>query len=186
MEQKEADRKIYGGYSLFGVPYSSIDIEYASERLYETYTGGGKGIREAMAAILDANEKVVSRCGMLISFSSTLMAILLFIANKPEMLPNLWQQVSYYAAMFLWMSFTMWLLYSLHHQFPPTWEFHTKRDFMITSNLYLRRMGIYNLTLIATIVSFIAIVLVLSPVSAVISDKLFQTAKPHTEEIAPH
>jgi hypothetical protein len=46
-------------------------------------------------------------------------------------------------------------------------------DFMLTAELFLRRMGRYNLALMATIGSFMAIVFVLSPISAVISDKIF-------------
>ena len=67
----------------------------------------------------------------------------------------------------------MHLLWTLKHKFPPTWEFHAKYDFILTAELFLRRMGSYNLALMATIGSFMAIIFVLSPVSAVISDKLF-------------
>lgn len=61
-------RKHYSGISLFGVPLLAIDIRYASELLYETYTRNGKSVEDAMESLLGNNEKVVSRCGMLISF----------------------------------------------------------------------------------------------------------------------
>jgi len=52
MEQDAAKRKPYGGPSIFGVPWNRIDVEYASECLYQTYTNGGKTHAEAMSALL--------------------------------------------------------------------------------------------------------------------------------------
>jgi hypothetical protein len=165
----------YGGFSLFGVPYNEIDIRYAAEKLFESYNNCGKNTHESMVLILEQNERVVSRCGMLISFSGILIALSLFIVNKPNVLPSHWQQWVFYSAMMIWVISTMRLLWSLKHKFPPTWDYHTKNDFMLTAELFLSRMGSYNIALMATIGSFIAIVLVLSPISAVISDKLFTT-----------
>ena len=167
------EKKLYSGFSLFGVPYNEIDIRYSAERLFEIYSDHGNDIQEAMNLILNQNERVVSRCGMLISFSGILIALLLFIANKPNVLPMIWQQWVFYCVMLVWVISTMHLLWSLKHKFPPPWEFHTKYDFILTAELFLRRMGSYNLALMATIGSFMAIVFVLLPISTVISDKLF-------------
>lgn len=166
-------KKLYSGFSLFGVPYNEIDIRYSAERLFDIYSDNGNDVKEAMNLILNQNERVVSRCGMLISFSGILIALLLFIASKPEVLPMIWQQWVFYCVMFVWVISTMHLLWSLKHKFPPTWEFHTKYDFILTAELFLKRMGSYNLALVATISSFMAIVFVLMPISAVMSDKLF-------------
>jgi len=113
---------------------------------------------------------------MLVSFSSTVIAIFLFVASRPDMLPTNWQRITYYTFMFLWAGFTILLLLSLRHVFPATWDFHTKVDFMLTSGLFLRRMAFYNLALMVTSLSFIVIVFIISPVSTGISDKLFGTS----------
>ena len=176
MSTSKADdvgRKLYSGFSLFGVPYNEIDIRYSAERLFDIYSDNGEDIPKAMNLILDQNERVVSRCGMLISFSGLLIALLLFVANKPNVLPMTWQQWVFYSVMLVWVISTMHLLWSLKHKFPPTWEFHTKYDFILTAELFLKRMGSYNLALMAAIGSFITIVFVISPISAVLSDKIF-------------
>jgi hypothetical protein len=173
-------RKLYSGFSLFGVPYNEIDVRYAAELLYDLHSKNGANDSEAMSLILNQNERVVSRCGMLISFSGTLIALFLFVANRPEVLPMLWQQWVFYSVILAWVISTMHLLWELKHKFPPTWEYHTKYDFMLTAELFLKRMGSYNLALMATIISFMAIAFVLSPISATISDKLF-TAQTSTQ-----
>jgi len=172
-EQIKPEERPFGGFSWLGVPYTAIDLRFASENLYRVYSHDAANDSEIMKYVLDQNERVVSRCGMLISFSGTLIAILLFIANRPEMLPYIWQQVMFYCIMSTWSLSTIALLWSLKHTFPPTWEFHKKYDFMLTSELFLRRMGLYNITLAVTIVSFLMLLVVLSPISATISDKLF-------------
>ena len=172
--QLRPEERPFGGFSWLGVPYNAIDLRFASENLYRVYSQDGGNNSEIMKYVLDQNERVVSRCGMLISFSGTLIAILLFIANRPEMLPYAWQQWIFYSVMGAWSASTMALLWSLKHKFPPTWEFHKKYDFILTSELFLRRMGLYNVSLAVTIVSFFALLVVLSPISATISDKLFR------------
>ena len=170
------ERKLYSGFSLFGVPYNEIDIRYTAEQLFDIYSDSGKNTHAAMTLIFNQNERVVSRCGMLISFSGTLIALSLFVANRPDVLPAPWQQWVFYSVMFIWVLSTMHLLWSLKHSFPPTWEFQEKYDFVLTAELFLRRMGSYNIALIATILSFVTIVVVLSPISAIASDKLFTIA----------
>lgn len=167
------ERKLYGGFSLFGVPYNPLDIRYAVESLFELYSDGGKNIPGAMSRILDQNERVVSRCGMLITFSGTLIALSLFVASRPDVLPALWQQYVYYAVMMFWVLTTMHLLWTLKHKLPPVWDFFRKDDFVLTAELFLQRMGSYNIALMAAIGSFVAIAFVLSPLSAVVSDKIF-------------
>jgi len=166
-------QKLYGGFSLFGVPYNDIDIRYAAERLFDIYSNNGEDTLGAMNLILNQNERVVSRCGMLISFSGTLIALCLFVANNPNVLSLTWQPWVFYLVMLVWVLSTMHLLWSLKHKFPPIWEFHAKYDFILTAELFLQRMGSYNIALMSTIFSFMTIVFVLSPVSAKISDKLF-------------
>lgn len=170
----EPKRRLYGGISIFGVPYNEIDIRYAAERLYEIYCDNGNDVLKGMDQILNQNERVVSRCGMLISFSGILIALLLFVASKPNVLPMVWQQWVFYCVMLIWVISTMHLLWSLKHKFPPTWDFMSKNDFMLTAELFLRRMGSYNLALMAAIISFLTIAFVLSPISTVISDKIFK------------
>jgi hypothetical protein len=167
------EERPFGGFSWLGVPYNAIDLRFASENLYRVYSQDGKNDSEIMKYVLEQNERVVSRCGMLVSFSGTLIALFLFVANRPKMLPYVWQQWAFYTVVAAWSLSTMVLLWSLKHIFPPTWEFHKKNDFMLTSELFLRRMGLYNITLLITILSFLSLLIVLSPISATISDKLF-------------
>jgi hypothetical protein len=166
-------KRPFGGFSWLGVPYSASDLRFASENLYLVYSQDGANDSDIMRYVLDQNERVVSRCGMLISFSGTLIAILLFVANRPQMLPYTWQQWTFYSVMAAWSISTLTLLWSLKHTFPPVWEFHQKYDFMLTAELFLRRMGLYNITLAVTIASFFALLVVLAPISATVSDKLF-------------
>lgn len=167
-------RKLYSGISIFGVPYADIDIRYAAECLFDIYSNEGKDVHKAMNSILEQNERVVSRCRMLISFSGILIALFLFVANKPDVLSNAWQKWVFYCIMLLWVVSTLNLLWSLKHKFPATWDFMQKQDFILTAELFLRRMGNYNVALMAAIFSFLTIAFVLSPISAVISDKIFK------------
>lgn len=180
MERTINERKPYGGFSLFGVPYNPIDIRYATEQLFELYSDNGRNVSDAMIRILEQNERVVSRCGMLTTFSGTLIALSLFVANKPDMLPALWQQYVYYIVMLVWVLTTMHLLWTLKHKLPPVWDFYQKSDFMLTAELFLQRMGSYNVALMAAIGSFIATAFVLSPLSAVVSDKIFNADTTHS------
>src|SRR6266481_1134662 len=71
-------KKPYGGFSLWGVPYTRVDIDYATAQIRELYFSKFENPNGAMQALLEYNEKVVSRCAMLMSFSSVLIAVSLF------------------------------------------------------------------------------------------------------------
>jgi hypothetical protein len=174
MNKATTKRKAYGSFSLFGVPYGTIDIKYAAEELLETYKMSSTDMMDAMRAILEQNERVVSRCSMLMSFSGTIITIFLFIATRSDALLASWQKTIYYITMSIWVMATMSLLYSLKHTFPAPWEYHTEDDFMLTASLFLRRMGLYNICLFVTIGSFLIITYLLLPISTELHDKLFR------------
>jgi hypothetical protein len=163
-------KRPYGGLSWKGVPFTEIDRMYAAERLREVYGGSPQ---EAVQILLENNERIISRCGLLITFSGILMAVYLFIATNPKFLPTVWQECGFYGSMFVWVVFTLRLLWSLKHELPPPWDFGTEEDFKFTARLYLKRMGRYNSALLVTVICFVAILCLLAPVTAVISDYIF-------------
>src|SRR5579863_2412039 len=93
-------RRAYSGISVWGVPYRKADIDSACVKLEEYYKNVYPD--DYMERLLENNERVVSRCGMLMSFSGVLIAVCLFIATTPKALPNPWQQYVFYCTIFIW------------------------------------------------------------------------------------
>jgi hypothetical protein len=166
-----SDKPPYGSFNWRGVPYGEMDIEYAVEKIKDVYLKYGENPDTAMQAILRSNESIVSRCGVLTTFSSMLIALSLFIVSKPEILPYTWQQWSFYAEIFIWSISTVSLLWSLKHDLPSPRKFGTEDDFKFTARLYVKRMGRYNIALLVTVVCFVTTLLLLSPIYML--DKLF-------------
>ncbi|HUI96049.1 MAG TPA: hypothetical protein VLX44_09875 [Xanthobacteraceae bacterium] len=168
-----SERRAYGGFSLWGVPYARVDIEYATAQIRKLYFEKFPGPNGPMQALLDYNEKIVSRSGMLMGFSGILIAVSLFIAANPKFLPTLWQRWAFYVVIAIWVIATLRLLWSLRHEMPAPWEFGSQPDVDRTIRLFLRRMGNYNLALAASVICFACIVILLAPVSAAIVDRIF-------------
>jgi hypothetical protein len=108
----------YNGFSLFGVPYNGKDIGKAAEQLLHLYDPQGKATSDAIGLILQQNERVLSRRGMLVSFSGIVIALFLFTANN-AVLSEFWQKSVYYSGMLIWVVSIMLLLWSLRHKLPP-------------------------------------------------------------------
>jgi hypothetical protein len=171
--RKPATYKPFSGPAIWGVPYTDLDINYAVEKLYEHYYESANDPALAMERIINQNEKIVSRCGMLMGFSSIIIAISLYIATNHQMLPTIWQRVGFYTALSVWVISILRLLWSLKHKLPPPWEYGTSVDFKMTAKLFIIRMGLYNLLLIASVTCFVTMMALLMPISARPADLIF-------------
>jgi hypothetical protein len=166
-------RRPYGGFSLWGVPYSRVDMEYAAVQIRELYFDKFEYPNGPMRAILEYNEKIVSRCGILMSFSGILIAVFLFAANNPRIITSSWQRWGVYASLTVWIVTIVRLLLSLRHQLPPPWEFGSDYDIDTTIKIFIRRMGYYNLALVASTICFVVIFILLAPIGASLADHIF-------------
>lgn len=166
-------RRPYGGLSLWGVPYGGVDIEYAADQIRELYFEKFPNPNGPMQALLEYNEKIVSRCGILMSFSSVLIAFSLYIATNPRLLSTHWQRSGFYFALMIWVAAMLLLLFSLRHRLPAPWKFGSRSDLDDTIKLFLRRMGYYNLALLASIICFLIILILLAPISVSAVDHIF-------------
>jgi hypothetical protein len=89
MTEPKSPRRHYSNPSFLGIPYSRIDVDLAVEDMKDVYLHYSEENAEAaFRIILGMNETVVTRCGVLTTFSSIFIAICLFIATRPEALPN--------------------------------------------------------------------------------------------------
>jgi hypothetical protein len=166
-------KRAYGGPAPFGVPLLEADIAYAAEMLKDLLLANHPNSNAAVRTLLEYNERVVSRCGTLMSFSGVIMALMLYIATNPAFFSHKWQVYTYYTVAFLWFLVMIRLLYSLAHRMPPPWAFSNEEDFVFTARLYLRRMSLYNFALITSISCFIVMGALLLPFSAVFVDSVF-------------
>ena len=141
----------------------------------DSYADADYSAQQALEKVLDLNEKVVSRCGMLVHFSSVLIVLFMFVVKNSYVLPLPGHRTGFYIAMFFWVTSTMILLWSLKHMLPRADRFGTEQDFDFTARIYYRRMGIYNVALITAILAFGIIVILLAPVHLDINfiDQLF-------------
>jgi len=176
-QQERKPDRAYIGFVIWGVPYSEVDIDYAVDCLFKFYYAPEPGSRDAMLAAMDRminqSEKIVSRCGMLMSFSGILIAISLYIATNPNLLPALWQRCGFYTALLFWVISILRLLWSLKHMLPSPSTYGTEIDFRMTARLFLGRMGLYNILLINCMVSFSIMMVLLTPISATFVDAIF-------------
>jgi hypothetical protein len=119
---------------------------------------------EAVRMLLERHEQLISRCALLLGFASILVAIVVFLAPDVPALPWVWERDLFYLSIFVWGIPTGHLLLSLRHEMPPPWEFGSIRHFDFVAGLYVRRLWLYNATLIATLVSYAVIFLLFVPV----------------------
>jgi hypothetical protein len=55
MNETTVKRKPYGGFSLWGVPYSAVDIKFAAEELLQVYNSQSNDMNAAMRRIPEQN-----------------------------------------------------------------------------------------------------------------------------------
>lgn len=129
-------------FHMWGVPYGKEDVAKAVDSIYNLYWEAMGDHNIAMQHLLDKNEKVVSRCGMLMTFSGILIAVALFILNNLRDVLAPWQKAGFYIMICIWLVSTILLLWSLKHKLPSAKVFHKEDDFKFTAELYIRRMAI--------------------------------------------
>lgn len=168
-------RRPYRWFTLWGVPcpWCRADIDYAAEHIRELYFKKFPTPNGPMQALLEHNEKIVSRCGMLMTFSGTLMVVSSFIATNPRFLSTHWQRWGFYVVMAIWFAVILLLLWSLAHHLPVPWQFGTRVDLDATIRLFLCRMGLYNLALLASVLCFVTMMFFLAPISVRVVDQIF-------------
>jgi hypothetical protein len=174
------ERHGFTGWRIFGVPLSDGDTRYLIELLREVFFAQAKDDpREAVRLLLERNEHIVSRCGLLVHFSAILIALTLFIASNPLLLGEAWEQKAFYTALGVWVASTVRLLWVLRHGLPSPFGLGTDEDFMFTAELFVKRMRAYNIALLLTISCFLIVVGLLIPVHWSYADLLFGAAGKH-------
>jgi hypothetical protein len=152
-------RETFYHYSApFGVPYRQRDRTKAVEKLLVYFTENNRPILEAVSRVIDYNEKVVVRCGVLLNFNSILLVLILFAANKLDWSSiDVWKKVIFYIITIAWTLSNACLIFSIRHKFAMPHEFASQTDFRFTADLYIKRMLIYNITLMLSLVAFLAV-----------------------------
>ncbi len=172
-----SEAKPSNGFNWFGVPYNSIDVNCAIDHLKKFYNTEND-MALAVERLLDNNERVVSRCSMLMTFSSLTMAVFFFIANSiannKAIQLAMWQRCGIYIATIIWIPPILCLLWSLKHELPPPEKYTLVDDFEFTAKLFFKRMGLYNVALFVSIISFIIMIITLLPIDFVINDHFFK------------
>jgi hypothetical protein len=149
----------YWGPTIFGVPFMKEDRVKAIDALLEYFIEDST-FMEACSRVIDYNEKVVARCGVLLNFNSILLVLILFAAKLRWSSSSSWHKVTFYVVIITWAASNTWLMFSIKHKFPKPHEFAKETDFRITADLYIRRMAIYNVTLILSLLLFLIITVV--------------------------
>jgi hypothetical protein len=160
-DSAERDIESYRWPTLFGVPMLKSDREKAVKILARRLKGDFD-IAAAMTRVLDNNERVVSRCAVLVQFNSITIAILLFVGSNPRILNSPLQKNGFYACILAWLFGTMALMFSLRHIFPDLKDIDRDGDLILTCRLYLRRMLVYNYSLLYSLAAFAASIAFLS------------------------
>lgn len=156
--------KKYGRKPSWGIPFTKEGINAAAEAIADVAWDEKDPIK-SMQYILANNESVVNRCGTLMTFSTIIIAISVYIGFNPRLLPNAFQQAIFYIDLLVWIVSTLLLLYSLRHELPPSCQFHKRDDFTFTARLYVRRLGFYNIFLITCMICFMILAALLIPIS---------------------
>ena len=91
-------------------------------------------------------------------FSGILIAVFLFIATDFSVTHSL-ATLGLDSAVGVWLLCTLRLLWSLKHELPPPDQFDLITDFEFTAHLYIKRMGLYNIALVASVISFVVMVI---------------------------
>lgn len=173
LDQSSRPRKFFGAWAPWGVPLSRLDRRIACEELRDRFLKHYGNTQAAMEHILQKNAEVVSRCSVLMSFAGILMAVSLFVAVNPRLLPAVWQKVGFYSVMAIWAFAVLRMLASLIQFMPPPSTYATEEDFLFTADLYLWRMARYNFALVASECCFVSLLLFVAPFHATIADHLF-------------
>ena len=113
---------------------------------------------------------------VLLNFNSILFVLILFVANLKWSEAAIWHKIVFYVVVIIWSLSNARLMFSLRHIFPTPTEFTKEMDFRLTADLYIRRMGIYNITLTFSIIAFLVLTfMALFPFSIGIQDRIFGT-----------
>src|SRR5215213_4571253 len=149
--------------TIFGVPFMKEDRVKAVDDLLEYFIEDSTYM-EACSRVIEYNEKVVTRCGVLLNFNSILLVLILFAAKLEWSSSANWHKIIFYIVMITWVISNIRLIFSIRHVFPKPHQFVKEDDFRLTVDLYIKRMCIYNVTILLSLLAFLIIVIVaLSP-----------------------
>ena len=163
-----------GRFTPWGVPVFDWDRDDFIEGLKNSYRSAARGdTNVAVRLLLERNEQIVSRCALLVAFSGILMAIFTFVGTRYELLPQAWEQFTFYMGLIVWVFVTAWLLLDLFHWMPRPVAFGNEQHLDLIARLYTSRLWRYNVSLAATIVIFLIIVGMLLPLHVYYSDVMF-------------